>query len=32
MEMVNNGAVGEPKPVNERSYDGLLSILKTAAV
>ena len=32
MEMVNGGVAGEAQPVNERSYEGLLSILKTAAV
>ena len=32
MEMVTGGVAGEAKPVNERSYDGLLNILNTAAV
>ena len=32
MEMVTGGVAGEASPVNERSYDGLLNILKTAAV
>ena len=31
MEKVANGQVGSPQPVNERSYDGLLNILKNAA-
>ena len=32
MEKVENGQVGSPQPVNERSYDGLLNILKNSAV
>ena len=32
MEMVNGGVAGEAQPVNERSYEGLLNVLKTAAV
>jgi thiol-disulfide isomerase/thioredoxin len=32
MEMVNGGVAGEAQPVNDRSYEGLLSVLKTAAV
>jgi thiol-disulfide isomerase/thioredoxin len=32
MEKVENGQVGSSQPVNERSYDGLLNILKNSAV
>ena len=32
MEKVENGQVGSPQPVNERSYDGLLNILKNSTV